>query len=97
MLFSHQHTVALSMPTCVVVLASCQETEVVCKIAQRSAEVATCSNHVLNYLQVAGHVEDEHMCSVLVHMCSMVWVYFRIIGFTRSEIRDITSRALSKG
>jgi hypothetical protein len=30
------------------------------------------SSHVLNSLQVAGHVEDEHMCSALVHMCSMV-------------------------
>ena len=44
---SHQHTVVLSTPTCVAVLASCQETKVACKIAQRSAEVVasliTCS------------------------------------------------------
>ncbi len=62
-----------------------------------ASSLAESSNHVLNYFQVAGHVEDEHMCSARVHMCGMVRVHFRTSEVFRSEIPDMTSRALSNG
>ncbi|KAI0253468.1 hypothetical protein BJV78DRAFT_1153084 [Lactifluus subvellereus] len=50
----------------------CLEGEVAYMTARKSADSTALLGHEFTYLQVAGHVDDEHMCSALVHMCGEV-------------------------
>ena len=50
---------------------------------------------LLTRSQVVGHVEDEHMCSALVHMCGEVWpdsfvLWKYLITVTRSLVPSRT-------
>ncbi|KAI0253465.1 hypothetical protein BJV78DRAFT_1153081 [Lactifluus subvellereus] len=47
----------------------CLEGEVAYMTARKLADPTAPLRHEFTYLQVAGHVDDEHMCSALVHMC----------------------------
>jgi hypothetical protein len=49
------------------------------------------------YIKVAGHAEDEHMCSALVHMCGEVCYIFGGEDMPRLLTSDIASRALLEG
>lgn len=79
-LFDH-NAAALSPLTYAASLASYREDEVAWKTVRRSAATnAFLECHVLMYEQVAGHDEDEHMCSALVHMCGEVWTDLQYCG-----------------
>jgi hypothetical protein len=93
---AHQHTVVSSTPICVAALASCLDGEVACTTAQRSADPIAPSGHEFTFLQVAGHVDDDHMCSALVHMCGEVRVNFSVTEGSLLQIYEIASPALSK-
>jgi hypothetical protein len=95
--FSHQHTDVSLMPICVVAPAGCLEGEVAYTTARRSADRTASLGHELTYLQVAGHVDDEHMCSALAHMCGEVRVNFCVAVRPLSRICDIASLAPSRG
>ena len=96
-MFSHRHTVAWLTPICVVAPAGYLEGKVAYTTARRSADRTASSGHELTYLQVAGHVDDEHMCSALVHMCGEVRVNFSVTVEHLSRICDIASLAPSRG
>jgi hypothetical protein len=78
MLPSDHNVAALSPLTYAANLASYQEDEVAWKTARMSAaRNVFFEYHALMYQQVAGHDDDEHMCSALVHMCGEVCIDFK--------------------
>jgi hypothetical protein len=62
----------------------------------KSSHLNYCQLQGLTYFQVAGHAEDEHLCSAPLHMCGKVR-YQGGGSVFHLLTRDIGSRAPSKG
>ena len=86
---SDHNAAVLSLLTCAAGLATILEGEVAWKNVRKSAATNTFFEcHVLIYKQVAGHDEDEHMCSALVHMCGEVWIDLQYCELFLTTVRN---------